>query len=212
MSALTVAFDARLPLGRWAPLFQLAREQRPDLAFEWRPLGFRRVGTPLLGSSDLGVFLQPHEDPRVLSLTLDVCPMAVIMPVGHRLASHRELTVDDVLDETWPGGPELHPEWAAFWTLDEQRGGPARRSDDDVETAEDVVAVVAAGRAVATMPEWVTGGLSHPGVVTVPIVDAPEVQTCLLWRGDDEREEVTAVVGLATVWAAGPRTNGRHVH
>lgn len=209
MTALSVAFDARLPLGRWAPLFQTAREERPDLTFDWRPLGFRRTGTPLLGSADLGVFLHPREDPRLLSLTLDACPMAVIMPVGHPLAGHGELTVDDILDEPFPGGPHLQPEWAAFWTLDEQRGRPARRTDDDVETAEDVIAVVADGRAVATMPAWVTGGLSHPGVVAIPLVDGPEVETRLLWRRDDEREPIRALVAMASVWTAGPRTTGR---
>ena len=60
----------------------------------------------------------------------------------------------DILDRPFPGGPDLNPEWTSFWTLDEQRGGAATRTADDVKSAKDGVEVIAAGRAIGTLPTW----------------------------------------------------------
>jgi DNA-binding transcriptional LysR family regulator len=109
----------------------------------------------------------------------------VVVAAGHRLAHHDELSVADILEEPFPGSPSLHPKWTAFWTLDAQRGGPPRVTNDDVATAEDGLEVVAAGRAIATVPAGVANGLAHPGVVALPLRDGSPVQTRLLWHSDD---------------------------
>jgi DNA-binding transcriptional LysR family regulator len=127
--------------------------------------------------------------------------MVVVIAVGHRLAHQDTLSIADVLDEPFPGGPNLRPDWSAFWTLDEQRGRPPQRTDDDVTSAEQGLQVVVAGRAVATAPDWVASGLAHPGVVALPLKDAPPVTTCLLWRADEENPFVLRLVKLAAVWA-----------
>src|SRR4051812_3913127 len=103
--------------------------------------------------------------------------MVVIVAAGDRLAHHTELRVVDILDRPFPGGPNLNPEWTSFWTLDEQRGGPATRTDDDVKSAEDGLEVIAAGRAIGTVPTWIADGLAHPGVIALPLRDGPHVRT-----------------------------------
>ncbi|MFL5827045.1 MAG: LysR substrate-binding domain-containing protein [Thermoleophilaceae bacterium] len=200
MPALTVAFDERLPHARWGPMFHVFRLERPDVTFEWKPVGFPQSGRELLEGADVGLFLQPTNDDRLRALTLDESPMVVIMAVGHPLATSHELTVADLLDQPFPGGADLHPEWSAFWTFDEQRGGPPRRTDDAVHSAEEGTEVVAQGRAVATVPDWVASGLSHPGIVALGIRDAPSVKTRLLWRADDDRPVVQSLVNLASAW------------
>jgi DNA-binding transcriptional LysR family regulator len=126
--------------------------------------------------------------------------MVVVVAVGHRLAQRGTLSVADVLDEPFPGGPSLRPEWTAFWTLDEQRGRPPNRTDD-VTSAEQGLEVVVAGRAIATLPDWVASGLAHPGVVALPLNDGPQVTTCLLWRDEEENPFVLRLVELAAAWA-----------
>jgi DNA-binding transcriptional LysR family regulator len=105
-----------------------------------------------------------------------------------------------VLDEPFPGGPNLRPEWSAFWTLTDQRGRPPERTND-VTGAEEGLQVVVAGRAIATVPDWVASGLAHPGVVALPLKDGPPVTTCLVWRDEEENPSVLRLVELAAAWA-----------
>jgi DNA-binding transcriptional LysR family regulator len=205
MTALTVAFDARLPHARWGPLFHVFRLERPEVRLDWRPVGFPMRGRPRLEDADVGLFVHPPPDDALCALTLDFSSMVVVMAAGHRLARHHELTVADILDEPFPGGPDLDPDWRAFWTLDEHRGRRPSHTDDDVRNAEQGLEVVASGRAIATVPEWVANGLPHPGVVSLPLRDGPRVATCLLWGADDDCPVVASLVDLAVAWTGRTR-------
>ena len=132
--------------------------------------------------------------------------MVVVMAVGHRLAQQDTLSVADVLDEPFPGGPNLRPEWKAFWTLDEQRGGPPQRTGDITGAQQGLQAVVA-GRMIATVPDWVARGLAHPGVVALALTDGPPVTTCLVWRDDEQHPFVLRLVKLAAAWARDRRVD-----
>jgi DNA-binding transcriptional LysR family regulator len=201
VTCLQVAFDGNLPHARWGPLFDAFRREHPGVRLDWRPVGFPSQGRPLLDGADVGVFVHPAREAGVRAVTLDTSPMVVVMAVGHRLAQHSTLSVADVLDEPFPGGPNVRPDWSAFWTLDEQRGHPPERTDDDVTSAEPGLQVVASGRAIATVPEWVASGLAHPGVVALPLKDGPPVTTCLVWRDDEGNPFVLRLVELAAAWA-----------
>src|SRR5690349_1667800 len=172
-----VRFDTRLPHARWGPLFHVFRLEHPEVHLEWRPAPFPARDRTLLDGAGVGLMLEPPPEPGVSALTLDTSPMVVIVAAGDPLAHHDELSVADLLDRPFPGAPSLRPEWTAFWTLDALRGGPPTCTDDDIRTSEDAIAVVAEGRAIATVPAWVAGGLSHPGVVAVPLREAPQART-----------------------------------
>jgi DNA-binding transcriptional LysR family regulator len=195
-----VAFDARLPQARWGPLFHVFCLEHPELRLDWQPTGFPPRGRALLEGADVGLFLEPPLEVQLSGLTLDASPMVVVVAAGHRLAGHQQLTVAEILGEPFPGCPGLHPEWRAFWTLDAQRGTPARFTDDDVRTAEDGLDVVAAGRAIATLSAALAGDLAHPGVVALPLTDGPPVRTCLVWRSDVDDPAVRSLVELAGAW------------
>jgi DNA-binding transcriptional LysR family regulator len=201
-----VLFEARLPHARWGPLFHVFRLEQPNVRLTWKPVGFPTREDPLLDGADVGLRLEPPPEAGLSGLTLDVSPMAVVVAAGHRLAEREELAVADILDAPFPGGPSLHPAWTSFWTLDEHRGGPPTFTDDDVKTAEDHLEVVAAGRAIATLPASLASGLPHPGVVTLPLKDGPRVRTRLVWRAADDNPLVRSLTELATAWTR----NGRH--
>jgi DNA-binding transcriptional LysR family regulator len=141
---IRIVFDAGMPTARWGPLFHVFRLEHPDLRLEWQPTGFPIRGRSLLEGADAGLFVEPPPEAGRSALTLDVSPMVVIVAAGDRLAHNTELRVADILDRPFPGGPNLNPEWTSFWTLDEQRGGPATRTADDVRSAEDGLEVIAA--------------------------------------------------------------------
>jgi DNA-binding transcriptional LysR family regulator len=200
-----IRFDARLPHARWGPLFHLFRLEQPHVRLQWQPSGFPTRERPLLAGADVVLMLEPPPDPGLSALTLEVSPMVVIIAAGHRLAAHDELGLHDILDDPFPGGPNLDPEWMAFWTLDWQRGRPPTRTDDDVKTAEDLLEVVAAGRAIATLPASAANGLAHPGVIALPLRDGPHVRTRLVWRSTDDKAIVGSLIDLATDWTRAHR-------
>jgi len=199
-TCLRVAYDENLPHARWGPLFHAFVREHPGARLDWRAVGFPVQGRSLLDGADVGVFVHPPRERGVRALTLDTSPMVVVMAVGHRLAQQDTLSVTDVLDEPFPGGPNLRPEWKAFWTLDEQRGRPPERTGD-VTGAEQGLQAVVAGRMIATAPDWVASGLAHPGVVALPLTDGPPVTTCLVWRDDEQHPFVHRLVELAAAWA-----------
>ena len=203
VTCLRIAFDRSLPHARWGPLFCALLREHPSVRLDWRAVGFPVPGRPLLDGADLGVFVHPPREVGVRALTLDTSPMVVVTAVGHQLAQQGTLSVADVLDEPFAAGPDLRPEWRAFWTLDEQRGRPPKCTDN-VTDAEQGLQVVVAGRAIATVPEWVASGLAHPGVVALPLNDGPPVSTCLVWRDDEENPFVLRLVELAASWAHDP--------
>jgi DNA-binding transcriptional LysR family regulator len=196
MRPLCVVFEA-LPLARWGPLFHLLRVEQPDVRLEWRRVGFPSADKPPLDGADIGLFVAPPSLPGLRALTIETSPMVVAMAAGHRLAFNPELSVADVLDEPFPGGPSLNPQWRAFWTLDDRRGGPPRFTDDDVRNAEQGLQVVADGRAIATTAATIANGMPHPGVVALPLVDGPSVATRLVWRTEAEHPALGRLIDLA---------------
>jgi DNA-binding transcriptional LysR family regulator len=197
MEQLTVAFDAGLPLARWGPLFHVLCLERPGLRLQWRPVGFPTSTRPLLDGADVGLFLEPPDEHGLSALTLEASRMVVVMAAGHPLAQQPELRVADILDQPFPRSRSIDPRWRAFWTLDAQRGGPPRFSDDDVENAEQGLEAVVAGRAIATLAASLANGLPHPGVVAIPLVDGPLVATRLVWPSASADAVVRCLVDLA---------------
>src|SRR5690242_5939788 len=134
MTALTVAYDT-LPVARWGPLFQVLRLERPDVRLRWRPAEMPLRNTCRLDGADAGLFVEPRDMTDHPSAPLGISRMVVLLAAGHRLARGHELHVTEVLDEPFPGGTDLDPQWSAFWTLDAYRGGPPPRNiGDEVRT------------------------------------------------------------------------------
>jgi DNA-binding transcriptional LysR family regulator len=205
---ITILFSVGMPHARWGPLFHVFRLEQPHVRLEWRPAGYPVRGRSVLEDADVGLLLEPPRERGLRGLTIDESPMIVIVAAGDPLGHRDELCVADILDRPFPGRPSLNSEWTSFWTLDHQRGGPPAVTDDDVRTAEHELAVVAAGRAIATAPAWAASGLAHPGVIALPLRDAPPVRTRLGWRADDDAPPVQALVDLAIAWTQDGR--GRH--
>jgi DNA-binding transcriptional LysR family regulator len=208
MKSLRVAYDA-LPLSRWGPLFHVLRQEHPDMHLQWRRMGFPTWERLLLETADVGLFVAPPREPGLSALTIESSPMLVLMAVGHPLAQHQELRVADILDQPFPGGPTLHPQWRAFWTFDEQRGGPPQLTDDQVQNAADGLRVVASGRAIAAIPATIADSLPHPGVIAIPLRDGPPVPTRLVWRSNDDNPIVRSLIELAAAMTQNGRPDSR---
>jgi DNA-binding transcriptional LysR family regulator len=197
-----------MPLTEWAPIFQQLAAERPGARLDWRPLGFPLADRSPIEDADVGLILEPPQRPGLSKLVLERDRLVGLMPATHPLAGREELTVADLLDETWPGcHPSMDRQWMGFWTFDERRGGPPKFTDDQIMTAEEGGEVVASGRAIVTSPARLAAAFPHPGIVAVPLVDAPQVELALVWRAEHQNPLVDALVDLAR-----SATNGAPVH
>jgi len=198
---LTIAFDAFLPVARWGPLFHVLCLEHPRLTLAWQPVGFPTLGRSPLDNAEVALLVEPLASAGLDSLTIDSSPIVAVMPVGHPLARHHDISAADILDEQFLDLHGLDPRWRAIWTLDRHRRAPANLIEPPVTDTGAGLAAIASGAAIATVPEWAANGLNHPGVVSVTLRDGPSVATRLVWHANHDNPTVRALIDLAAAWA-----------
>ena len=182
-------------------LFPRFEAEHPEVTIEWRQLGYPTLEPrSWLGDTDAGLIWFPPTGPGVASQPIRSSPLVVAMDERHRLAGRTELRVDDVLEETFPGIVEwCDPGWLGRWGLDAYRGAPARRTDDLAVTPEEVASMVAAGRAITTVPAIVAVPFAHLGIRAIPLIDAEPAVLMLVWPEGAATRLVEDLAGLARV-------------
>jgi DNA-binding transcriptional LysR family regulator len=161
----------------------------PEIDLCYRELTFPSTLTDSwLRDVDVAVCHCPPADSRVWVHELRCEPRVVLVPGRHPLAESRELTIADVLDETFIGfHPLVDAAWAGFWSLDDHRGARPRRSTADGATnAQEVLAALAARQAITTVPAVVARLLPSvaAGVVAIPLSGADPARMMLVGHQD----------------------------
>jgi DNA-binding transcriptional LysR family regulator len=178
------------------------KDARPDIELCFQELPFPTIPTgSWLADVDIAIASQPAADPTVWVMPLRTEPRVVVAPKSHPLADRAELTVAEVLDETFLAfDRSIDPTWAAFWSLDEHRGAPpahltAERSAD----ARQRFAMIAAGHGIATLPACHAAAIVSvlPGSVAIPLSDADPTTLALVGREDRRGPAVGALLAVA---------------
>jgi DNA-binding transcriptional LysR family regulator len=190
-------------------MFHLLRRQHPDAELLWRALEYPVAGRPPLEDADVGLLVEPQTGSDLDTLILCTEERLVAVALNHPLAARGKLTVSEVLDQPFPGSSDVDPRWQAFWTLDRERGGPPKWSDDRVENEAQAIDAVASGRAIATVTAGVGNSLNHPGIATIPLIDARRAAVKLVWRAGDGNPLVAALVQIAREMAT---QEASHIH
>ncbi len=180
---LHAGFMAMTPPMMAGDLVSRFMAERPDMTIEWRQLGYPALDSrEWLSDSDVALIWFAPSAPELASQQIRTSPLVVAMGESHPLAHRTELTVGEVLDETFPGIVDwADPVWLGYWGLDSYRGAPARRTDDGAITPEEVASIVASGRAITTVPELVAVPFGHLGIRAIPLVDADPAVLTLVW-------------------------------
>ncbi len=157
--------------------------EHPEVTIEWRQLGYPTLDARAwLSDSDAALIWFAPTAPGLASQAIRTSPLVVTMAESHPLAARQELSVAEVLDETFPGVVDwCDPVWLGHWGLDAYRGAPARRTDDGAITPEEVASIIASGRAVTTVPELVAVPFAHLGIKAIPLIDAEPAVLMLVW-------------------------------
>ena len=139
-------------------------------------------------------------DPDVWAHVLRCEPRVVLAAKRHPLAGRRELSVAEVLDETFIGlHPSVDPAWAGFWSLDDHRGGaPRRLTADRAANPHEVLAALTVREAITTVPGAVARLVPQflTGVVTIPLRDAHAATIVLVGHEDRANQLVASLLGF----------------
>ncbi|MGP3775759.1 LysR family transcriptional regulator [Streptomyces sp. SDT5-1] len=137
------------------------------------------------GRADVGLLYTPFDDLEGLAHeTLRVEGRVALLAAHHRLAGREAIRLADLKGEPmprWRGVPGIE---------DASGGGP------EVKDVSQLIPLVAVGRVVAVLPR----SLVHPtppGVVCVPVTDAPESRLVLAWPAQTDHPLVPAFVAAA---------------
>lgn len=175
------------------------RQRSPHIDIRFRELPFPSSPTgQWLAHVDLAVCHLPPQDPSVWGHVLREEPRAVLLRSRHRLAERRELSVEELLDETFVGmSPDVEPGWAGFWSLDDHRGGPpANVTGDRAGNPQEVLASLASRDAITTAPSAVARVLfdSLAGVSAIPLRDARPCAIAVVGHAERRNPLVTELV------------------
>jgi DNA-binding transcriptional LysR family regulator len=174
---------------------------RPEIEVSFRELPFPARPTPAwLAEVDIALCFSPPPHPQLEIRPIRVEPRMVLVADGHPLARRRRLSPEDVLDQTFAGmHPAVDAEWAAFWRLDAQRGGPARLTSDHASTPPELLATIAAGRAITTIPASEAANVVRAlgSVAAIPLRGAEPAVLSLVWHRERPNPLVETIVAAA---------------
>jgi LysR family transcriptional regulator, benzoate and cis,cis-muconate-responsive activator of ben and cat genes len=201
-SAITVGYIGPPPLVSAPELFAMFAEAHPDAEISFCELPFPRGSTASwLEDVDVAFCHPPSAEPEVRVQALRTEPRAVVAPKTHPLAQRGELTVAEVLDETFISyHPAVQPMWAGFHSLDDHRGTPApRMTADRAVTPSQMFRIIATRQAITAIPASDAAILLKVlrGVVAIPLRDAHPAVLSLVWRRSNHNSLVQALAMLA---------------
>ncbi len=179
-------------------LLEVFRTSHPDVTLRFHELPFPSAPTKLwLAEVDLAVCHRPPADPSTWMHPVREERRVVLASRGHHLAGRQEVSVEEVIGETFVGvHPSVDPHWSGFWGLDEYRGSPANRTHDHARNAQEMLAAVAGSRAITTAPESVAAMMLNDlsGILAIPLTDASPAVITLSGHADRNNPLVAEVV------------------
>ncbi len=199
---LELGFLGSPPMVDAPHLFAAFAQAHPATQLSFRGLSFPRGSTASwLAEVDVALCHSPTSDPDVRIQPLWGERRTVVAHESHPLAERHELTVGEVLDETFLGyDPAVDPIWAGFWRLDDhRRGRTPRMTADRALSLPASVSIIASGRAITTVPACQAATIEKilPGVVAIPLRDAHPALLSLVWRRDNHNPLVAALADVA---------------
>lgn len=139
------------------------------------------------GRADVGLLYAPFDDLDGLAHeTLLTEDRVVVVPSGHRLAGRTAVLVSDLEGETLPR-----------WKGIPGGGGTGPEVADTVQ----LLHMITVSRMIAVLPRSLVEPVP-PGLVRVPVTDAPPSRLVLAWNEHDRRPLVASFVAAAGRTAA----------
>jgi DNA-binding transcriptional LysR family regulator len=198
--------EVRLCLGFLPVLGQLARpwlrqfiDGHPQIELQTRHLAPEQRLTELKrGRVDVELLFPPPRDPEVTHDVILRSTRYVLMHEAHPLAQAASLEYEQIAEERVPGRhPSVPEDWAEEAWLMNYRGSTSKFTKERPTTADEVWALVSAGKAISILPEFMVDPTQGHGVRAVPLSDVGPIEVALARRRDDMRGSVDALFDAA---------------
>lgn len=160
------------------------RAERPDITVTLRhyPIAVTHAGLDL-GEVDLAVLRLPVDLTGLNTLTLYTEPRVALLPSDHPLARRARIHLDDLAGLPWITTVAQDPFWQAH-------AQPIAGNRDEpspavvVDTLDEFLETVAAGRGVALAPASASRLYARPGVTFIDVADAEPSIGALAWSDE----------------------------
>lgn len=174
------------------------RERYPEVRFD--------IVSPLYGGElvdrlnrqdvDAGLLRLPVSAPGLCVRELQRHPLTVAVPAAHELSTCDAVGLNQLRGERFISYPTNRGS-----VINQAVQAACLRNGYNPEFAQEapdthtVLSLVGAGAGIGVVPQT-AGHLEVPGVVLVPVHDAPAVPLALAWRSDDSNPALKGLVGL----------------
>jgi len=201
-AAITIGFIGPPPALSTPELFTTFAERNPHAQISFMDLAFPAGDTSAwMAEVDVAFCHPPVAGEGVNVQAVRVEPRAVVLRRDHPLAARGALDVADVLEETFISyHPQVQEQWAGFHSLDDHRAAPPQRmTDDHARSSLQMLGIMAAGRAVTTLPAGDARLALQvlADAVAIPLADAAPASVSLIWRADASNALVDQIVACA---------------
>jgi hypothetical protein len=139
------------------------------------------------GRADVAILHQPYDDTAGFDIEeIHVEGQVAILPAGHVLTTHRDLTLNDLADvpdlplPRWPGPDGTYP------------AGPG----PEVQNHTQLLQLISLGRTLMVSPDSCRSQL-RDDVIAVPVADAPQITTVIAWPPHSRSRAVADLVRTA---------------
>ncbi|MFI9508266.1 LysR family transcriptional regulator [Nocardia sp. NPDC052566] len=170
-----------------------------EVSLDVREIHFSDPFGPLrAGEVDVQLMWLPvHEPDLTVGPTVFSEPVWLAVGADHPLASAEQATLEDLGDNTVFGlGPEVPAYWQeAMVPFHTPSGRPIRRGPQ-VRTFQEILTMIAAGRAITTVQEHCLHYYARPDVTYVPLADAPACTWGFVWRTGTESDLIRAFAAV----------------
>jgi DNA-binding transcriptional LysR family regulator len=161
------------------------------------------------GEVDLALLWRPVREPDLTEGPVVLTEGRLLaVSEGHELADRRSVSMEDFGGRVFiDPGPRVPGYWIGSMLPAQTPGGVPIPRGPVVSTFHEVLHEVAAGHALSPLNEHYLRYYAHPGIVLIPVHDAPVTEWALVWRNDEVPARVASFVNTAT--QLGPRAFGQ---
>ena len=165
---------------------------------------------PRAGEADLALVWRPVREPDLVEgPTLLTEGRILAVWAGHELADRSSVSMADFGGRVFiDPGPRMPDYWMEAMLPTATPGGSPTLRGPRVNTFHEVLHAVSTRQALSPLNQHCERYYSHPGVVFVPVEDAPLTEWALVWRAGDLAPRARALVDIAA--ARGVRACGQN--